>query len=201
MGTASEAYWLSVLGEATGIVGRHGCPHLMIGSLATGSYLGHQWSPAQDIDVFVPRSEAEPLLRAFRDAGYSTYRKDERWLYKAARPNVTIDLIFLASETIELDDEHVRRGRVVDFRDLSIRIPAPEDLVVMKAITDNLERRGHWYDCLRLLKRGWIDWDYFEERALRHGPARMLALLLYARTEGADVPESTIKALAAEALP
>ena len=201
MGDATEPYWLSVFAEAIDIVEGRRCPHLVIGSLATGWYLGKEWSPSQDIDLFVQRLHADPLLGAFRDAGYSIYRKDERWLYKAARPNVTIDLIFLASEAIELDDEHLRRSRAADFKDVRMRIPAPEDLLVMKAITDNLDRKGHWYECLELLQQGGIDWGYLEERARTHAPARMLAFLLYAQTEGAKVPEERVKALAAEAIP
>lgn len=200
MGAATQVYWLSVLAEAIDMVERRKCPHLVIGSLATGSYMENEWSPLQDIDLFVPGTEAEPLLAAFRDAGYSTYRKDERWLYKAARPNVTIDFIFRASETIELDDQHLRHARDADFKGVSIRVPGPEDLLVMKAVTDKLEQQGHWYDCLRLLRRGGIDWTYLEQRALIQ-PARMLALLLYAQTNGVDVPVGTVKALAAEALP
>lgn len=198
MGAATEAYWVSVLGEALGVLRARGCPHLVIGSIATAVYLGNEWSPTQDIDLFVPKGEAEGLLEAFRDKGYAVYRKEPDWLFKVARPNVTIDLIFVAADTIELDDELLSRAVTADFKGVPIRIPSREDLLTMKAITDTLERQGHWYECLQLLQDGPMDWAYLEWRALASNPERMLAFLLYARTAGVDVPGHTVKALAAE---
>jgi predicted nucleotidyltransferase len=189
---------VSVLAEALGILEARGCPHLVIGSIATAVYLGKEWSPTQDIDLFVPKGEAEGLLEAFRDGGYAVYRKEPDWLYKVARPNVTIDLIFLASESIGLDDEMLSRAVTADFKGVPIRIPAREDLLAMKAITDTLERQGHWYDCLQLLQDGPVDWAYLGRRAVANNPERLLAFLLYARTAGAAVSGQTVKMLAAE---
>jgi hypothetical protein len=62
MGGATEEYWVWVLAETIRLLERGGCPHLVIGSLATGSYLVHDWSPAHDMDFFIPRSRAASLL-------------------------------------------------------------------------------------------------------------------------------------------
>jgi predicted nucleotidyltransferase len=199
MGAATEAYWASVLAEALGILRTRACPHLVIGSIATAVYLGMEWRPSQDIDLFIPKGEADGLLEAFRDQGYAVYRKEPDWLYKVARPNVTIDLIFVAADTVELDDDLLARAVAADFEGVPVLIPSREDLLIMKAITDTLERKGHWYECLELLQReGPMDWAYLERRALASNPERLLAFLLYARGAGVDVPGQTVKALAAE---
>lgn len=200
MGAATEDYWLSVLSDGLDLLGTRGSPHLVIGNLATGHYLGQEWSPLQDIDFLLQPGEAELVLEAFREAGFSVYRKDERWLYKVAKPNVTIDIIFLASDAMELDGKLLARARSAALRGVPFPVPSPEDLFVMKVLTDNLERQGHWYDCLRLIGRSDIDWEYLQERALATSPARVLAALLYARTEGVAVDRATVDVIAGRAL-
>jgi hypothetical protein len=201
MGIATEEYWVSVLDEGVRLLRRSGCPYLVIGSLATGFYIGNDWNPSHDIDFFIPRARAESMLAEFEGAGFSSYRKDERWLFKVARPNVTIDLIFLASYSIELDEELMHRSAAANFKGVELRIAAPEDLIVMKAIADSPDFRGNWYESLGLVERGGIDWDYLEHRSLTNGPERLLAFLLYARTAGVEIPERTVKVLAGEVLP
>ncbi|MGH2722119.1 MAG: nucleotidyltransferase [Actinomycetota bacterium] len=200
MGAATEEYWLSVLSEGLDLLEARGSPYLVIGSLATGHYLGQEWRPQQDIDFLLQPGEAELLLEPFREAGFSVYRKDEQWLYKVAKPNVTIDLIFLASEAMELDGKLLARARSAELEGVHFPVPSPEDLFVMKVLTDNLERKGHWYDCLRLIGRSDIDWEYLQERALATSPERVLAALLYARTDGVAVDRSTVDVLAGRAL-
>lgn len=201
MGDATPEYWVSVLDEGVALLDRLRAPYVVIGSLATGAYLERPWRTTEDIDFFVRGDDAEGILDAFRGEGFAVYRKDARWLFKAARPNVTIDLIFLASEVIELDDDIMGRSWVADFRGVPLRVPGREDLLTMKAITDALDRRGHWYDCLELVAQGDVDWDLVADRALAHGSERMLAFLLYARTAGASVPDRVVKTLASEVLP
>jgi predicted nucleotidyltransferase len=201
MGEATKEYFLAVLAEAVRLMDDNDFPHLVIGSLATGTLLDKEWVPGDDIDFFVRGQDTEAELETFEKIGYSVYRKDERWLYKVARPNVTIDLIFRASESIELEDEMLERSSLVRYDGVSIRIPAPEDSVVMKAITDSDERREHWYDCVQILERHPIDWDYLCRRALASSPGRILALLLYAQTGDAEIPGEAIHRLAEESLP
>jgi hypothetical protein len=200
MGAATEDYWLAVLSEGLNLLETRGSPYLVIGSLATGHYLDLEWNPTQDIDFFISAEEAELLLEPFREAGFSVYRKDERWLYKVAKPNVTIDLIFLASEAVALDGKLLARARPAELKGVHFPVPSPEDLWVMKILTDNLERRGHWYDCLQLIGRSDIDWEYLQERGLATSPERVLAALLYARSEGVAIDGATVDVIAGKAL-
>jgi hypothetical protein len=110
-------------------------------------------------------------------------------------PDVTIDLIFRAGERIELDDEHLSRARTVDLGRVPMPVPAPEDLVVMKAVFDGQARQGRWYGAIELLGRCPIDWDYLVHRGEMFAPARVLSLVLYASEDGVEIPLSVIERL------
>lgn len=127
--------------------------------------------------------------------GGATLRRDERWIFKAARPDVTVDLIFRAGERIGLDEDHLRRSIPSDIDVVSLRIPCPEDLAVMKAVFDAEDRAGAWYDAIAILRRFPIDWEYVARRGAEHMPRRVLGLLLYAADAGIDVPQEAVAAL------
>lgn len=199
MGGATREFYLKVVREALGVLEGAAADHLVIGSMAVRALLGKPLSEAEDVDVLIRVEDAERLLDAFSTEGYTTYRRDERWIYKAARPNVTVDLIFRAGESIRLDDDHLARSTTAEIDGISLPVPAPEDLVVMKAVFDAEDRQGAWYDALSILRRFPVDWDYLAERALAHGPRRLLGLLLYASDAGIDVPDRAVSILVPEA--
>jgi hypothetical protein len=91
VGGATRAFYLEVLGEGLGIIGDSGANHLVIGGIAEHIHFGRPLNPSEDIDVLVRSDDAERLLERFEKHGYTTYRRDESWIYKAARPDVTID--------------------------------------------------------------------------------------------------------------
>jgi hypothetical protein len=198
VGGATRAFYLEVLGEALDIIGDAGADHLVMGGVAERIHFGRPLSPTEDVDVLVRPGDAEPLLDRFADRGYTTHRRDDSWIFKAARPDVTIDLIFRAGETIELDDQHLARSRAAERDGTSLRIPAPEDLTVMKAVFDSPDRDGNWYTAVEILRRLPIDWDYLGERGTRHAPRRVLSLLLYVADLGVDVPAELVRRLVDE---
>jgi Uncharacterised nucleotidyltransferase len=191
---------MGVLREALRILDAAEAPHIVIGGVATRAVLGMPLSVAEDIDLLIRAEDAERLLGAFERAGYATHRHDERWIYKAARPDVTADLIFRAGERIELDEQHLARSRTTILEEIPLRVPAAEDLVVMKAVFDAEDRQGKWYGALTILRRSEIDWDYLVERGSLHAPTRLLSLLLYALDAGIVVPPPTLEHLASVAL-
>ena len=197
MGGATREFYRGVLTEALGILDASGAHHLVIGGLATRALLSERLDEAEDVDVLIRSVNAEPLLGRFSRDGYATYRRDGRWIYKVARPDVTIDLIFRAGERIELDDEHLARSSIVDLDDISLPVPAAEDLAVMKAVFDGEDRQGRWYGAIRLLKHFPIDWDYLAARGEMYAPRRVLSLLLYAADEGIPAPDRTFARLTA----
>jgi predicted nucleotidyltransferase len=200
MGEATREQFVKTFRRTLQVLDDVGAESLLIGGLATEMYLEQDWDRAEDIDLLIRERAADALLTAFADAGFAVERYDQRWLFKVARPNVTVDLMFRAGEHIPLDDEHLSRAVDATFEGVPVRIPSVADLIVMKAIFDSVERPKNWHKCVHLIAHGSLDWDYFVERAHKHAPARMLSLLLYARTDGIDVPAAALSRLAAPAL-
>ena len=76
---------------------------------------------------------------------------DAHWLYKGFKHDVLVDVIFRSAGDIFLDDEMLARSSLVDHGGQSIRIIAPEDLVVIKAVVSAEHVPQHWYDALGVL--------------------------------------------------
>ena len=88
-----------------------------------------------------------------------------------------------------------RRGvRTVTLVGVDLPAIAPEDLVVMKALSHDEESPRHWHDALGVLATVDLEWDYLLERA-RLGPNRVLALLHYALSVDVPVPASAVNHL------
>jgi hypothetical protein len=185
-----------VLAEATALVERHGYPYVMIGGQATAALL-RPTEPLMlgDIDMLLRSSDADAALRLFADAGFSIEKRDPSWLYKAAQPDVTVDLIFRASGDVELDEEMIRRASRRQLKGLELWVPPPEDLLVMKACANSEEAHEHWFDALRLLSRFDIDWEYLLVRGRAHWPQRVASLMLYAMSAGIAVPDKVVEEL------
>jgi hypothetical protein len=86
-------------------------------------------------------------------------------------------------------------ARVVDVRGCAARIIAPEDLLIIKALTAAEHMPHHWHDALGVITGSDLDWDYLEWRARRHGARRVLSLLLYAQSNDLGVPVKPVRAL------
>ena len=134
------------------------------------------------------------MLAAFRAAGFHTEETDPVWIYKAFKRGVMVDIIFMITGGIYLDqvmEDHAIAG---DYQGLPIRIPSAEDQVVIKSIVHREETSRHWFDALSILGRTELDWEYLLQRA-RLGARRMLALLIYAQSSDILVPTWVIRRL------
>jgi Nucleotidyl transferase of unknown function (DUF2204)/BON domain len=191
-----EETFLRVLGDAIRVAAGTGLPHAFMGGIASTALGRPRWT--HDIDLCVRPADARPMLRAFADAGYETEETDQSWLYKATREGVLVDLIFESTGGIVLDDEMLSRVRQASFGDLRLNVLGPEDLLVIKAIVHREHRQRHWFDALALVETGELDWPYLLRRAAP-GPRRVASLLLYAQTDGLQVPDWVIEALLAQA--
>ena len=186
-----EDVLLDVLGEAVEAIEDAGIPYAFIGGLAA-ILLGPP-SSTNDIDFFVRPEDAERVLEVLEKRAFATKVHDPSWLYKAAKNRVLVDVIFRSSGDIYLDDEMIGRTTVGEFKRQRLRIVSPEDLMVMKALAHGRDT-GYWYDALDLLAHSEMDWSYVLQRA-RHGPRRVLSLLIYAQSEDLPVPNSAIQQL------
>jgi predicted nucleotidyltransferase len=186
-----EAVLLDVLGEAVHAIEEAGIPYAFIGGLA--SILLGPPSSTNDIDFFVRPEDAEQVLDVLADRGFDTKTHDPSWLLKATKKGVLVDIIFRSEGDVFLDEEMIARTTVGEFKRQRLRIVSAEDLMVMKALAFNRETH-YWYDALDLLAHSDMDWSYVLRRA-KHGPRRILSLLVYAQSEDLPVPNGPIQQL------
>jgi hypothetical protein len=184
----------AVLAEAVKALDRVRLPYLLIGGLAS-SLLGRPRC-STDVDLLVRPVDAPAALAALEEEGFRTERTNPHWLYKAFRRDVLVDLLFQASGALYVDDEMLRRSAMRAYRDVPVRVVAPEDLIVMKAIVHDEETPRHWGDALSVVAAGELDWDYLLWRA-RAGPRRLLSFLLYATSVDLHVPREALRRLGA----
>ncbi len=181
-----------VLGETVTAMEESGVKYLFIGGIASGGR-GRPRS-THDIDLFVMQDEAELALRALAKHGFQIEKTDPSWLYKGWKENILVDVIFKSKGEIYLDSEMYRRGGFAEFHGKSLRLVAPEDLLIIKAVAHSELNPGHWHDATALLSHATMDWDYLIGRA-RRAPRRVLSLFLYAQSNDIWVPNWVIHEL------
>jgi predicted nucleotidyltransferase len=147
-----------------------------------------------DIDLLVKPPDAKRALASLGAAGFDTEETNPKWIYKASRDGLTVDLMFAIYGGVYLDDEMIERATTQEIGRVPVRVLAPEDVIVIKAVSHDDASPRHWYDALAILADAEIDWDYLVRRA-SHGARRVLSLLLYAQSIDLIVPEEPIRKL------
>jgi len=185
--------FLRVLDEALDALGKAGIPFLLIGGVGSAVYGRDQGT--RDIDVFVRPETARRVLEVLGARGFDTKEVAERWLSKAIKHGVLVDVIFRSSRDILLGDQMLARARVMPFRGRMVPIAPPEDLIVMKACAMSEDTSRYWYDAVSIIAHTELDWDYLVARAREHGARRLLSLLLFATSLDIVVPSEPIETL------
>lgn len=194
MGEATRTYFIDVLRETVDLLGELEVPYVLVGSLAKTCHFEDAWDPGSDIDLLVKKDDAERCLREFPKHGFATHVREPTWIYKVAKPNVTIDLIFWSAGAVELTDDMIARACRCPFEGVEVRVPSIEDMALLLVLLDSEERPGYWYDAMRYL-RAVEDWDYLGRRARELRPVKVLSALLYARETGLHIPDGAVEAL------
>lgn len=180
-----EDDFVAVLRDAVNALDEHRVAYVLIGGVGSAALGRPRWT--EDIDVFVAPIDADRALEALAGAGFDTERTNEHWIFKAAKHGIVVDIIFKTVGETYLDDEMVRRSRKATFLGLDVRVAAPEDQIVIKAIAHDEPSARHWNDALALIASCEIDWAYLLDRAMR-GARRVLSLLIYAQSSDLVVP-------------
>lgn len=188
-----EGRFLTVLEEAIAALEAKDIPYLLMGGLSSAT-LGRPRG-TNDIDLFVRPEAARLTLDALETAGFVTEETDPLWLYKGFKDQILVDVIFRSTGDIYLDEEMLAHARVVDVGGCAPRVIAPEDLLIIKALTANEHMPHHWHDALGVITGSDVDWNYLVSRARRHGARRVLSLLLYAQSNDLGVPVKPVRAL------
>ena len=187
-----ESVFLATLREATEAIERADIPYALIGGIASSVH--GRTRMTRDIDLFVKAEDARRALDALAAAGFAVEETNPHWIYKATRRDIVVDIIFVLQGDISLDDEMAARATAREFQGVELRVLAPEDLIVSKAITHDEQSARHWHDALGVLAHCDLDWEYLLRRA-RLGPRRVLSLLIYAQSSDLLVPDEPIRAL------
>jgi len=187
-----EGSLLAALDLTLKVIDSDGVDAVFMGGLASAVHGRPRWT--HDLDVFTRPQHARVLLDRFADAGCETREEDPFWLFKAFKDDVLIDVIFRSVGDIYLDDEMIRRVVQGPFMGREVPVISAEDLLVIKALAHAEHSPRHWHDALAIIARRDIDWHYLLLRA-RHGPRRVLSLLLYAQSVDLAVPDEAISAL------
>lgn len=187
-----EHAFARALAEVTQVLEGKGFDYVVIGGIPAIAY-GRPHS-TEDIDLLVRPNEADAVLDALAEAGFATKQEDPRWIYKAWLEGVLIDVIFRVKREVYLDDEMVERSRLRPYGEVQVRMCAPEDGIVIEALSHDDGRPLHWYNALAMLADQELDWEYLLRRA-RLGPRRILSLLVYAQSNDLPVPNDVIAEL------
>lgn len=189
---ADEATLESVLTEVTEIFDRAKLEHVIFGGVAS-SALGRPRT-TRDLDVLMRPDAAETALGLLHEHGFSTDRLDDKWIFKAQKDSVVVDLIFATRYGIHLDRDMLAHARQASFRGVPFHCIGREDLLLIKAVACDEASPRHWFDALGLIIGGKMNWSYLAERSNR-APRRVLSLLLYAQSIDYFVPRAVTRHL------
>ena len=181
-----------VLVRAVAAIEGAAIPYALMGGVASAA-VGRA-RHTHDIDLFVRPEDASATLAALESSGFRTERTDPAWLFKAFWEEVMVDVIFTSKGGIRFDAEMQARARHIDVRGRSVALLPPEDMVVIKALATAEHVPRHWHDAVAILAAAGIDWSYLTRRARPH-LHRTLSLLLYAVSDGVQVPLQPLRAL------
>lgn len=169
-----------------------GVPYALMGGLASAA-IGRS-RHTHDIDLFVTEADADAALAALERAGFRTERTDPEWLYKAFWGDTLVDVIFVSKGNVRFDEEMREHRRPVEVAGRRIQALSPEDMLVIKAVTNAEHVPRHWHDGLGIVSAAELDWAYLLRRARPHA-SRVASLLLYALSEGEELPVHHVREL------
>lgn len=99
--------------------------------------------PMKDLDVFVKAGDFPRILNTLKDNGYKTSIPDERWLAKASKDGLTIDLIFSSyNYQNHVDDSWFENSKDAKLFGQTVKLVGAEEIIWCKAFVQDRT----WYD-------------------------------------------------------
>lgn len=134
------------------------------GGLAFSAY-AHRWRSTKDIDFYILHQHVEEMIDIVRGAGFQDYYEqlpyDRRWIYRAQRDGIIVDLIWsMANYLTETDPGWLSGGTELQIRGTTVKLLPIEELIWAKLYV--LQRdRCDWPDLLNLIysQAAQIDWN------------------------------------------
>ena len=146
-----------------------GIPYVVSGAFAMYAYTG-LWRNTKDLDVFVERESVGKVLLALEKEGFDVELTDAKWLGKAKKGEVLIDIIFAAGNMVAaVDREWMDRARPAHVLGVPTQLASPEDLISFKAFICE-RHRFDGADIAHMIQglEGRLDWDHLIERMGEH---------------------------------
>ncbi|MEX2459146.1 MAG: nucleotidyltransferase [Actinomycetota bacterium] len=168
-------------------------PYAVFGSIASAHW--GRPAPSGDIDLFVRAHDARSVHEAFEREGWETREENPKWLLKATKDGVLVDLIFKVRGDIYFDDEMREHAVGASYLGVDLTMLSPEDTLLVEALSNEYETPDHWFNALAILAtQEDLDWDYLMRRA-RMGARRILSLLIYAQSTDVTLPTRHVRDL------
>ncbi|OWW18628.1 nucleotidyltransferase [Noviherbaspirillum denitrificans] len=161
-----EAFYREVLD----LLNESGVPFLVGGAYAFNRYTGIT-RHTRDLDIFIRRTDFEPISEALRREGHEAVLTFPHWLGKIHLDDVYIDLIFSSGNGVaEVDDIWFEHAVDANVHGVNVKICPAEEMIWSKAFIMERERfdgadiihlihaRGERLDWQRLLHRFGPHW-------------------------------------------
>ncbi len=155
-------------------------PFLIGGGFALKLYTGIK-RDTKDLDLFCKAGDCPSMLRLLAANGYETELVDARWLAKAKKGDLFMDLIFSnPSNHIPVDDTWYERATEGDLFGHKVKFISPEDLIRCKIYVQNRERYDGSDINHTLLRYGdKLDWKLIWTSLEQHWQLLMAQLLSF----------------------
>jgi hypothetical protein len=161
-----------------------GVEFMLGGGFAFAAYTG-RWRDTKDIDLYVKPQDRARAIAALNRAGFKDYYKrrpyDRKWIYRAIRSDVIVDVIWaMANQRAQVDDLWLTRARPLAIRDQNLRVIPVEELIWCKLYIVQRDRCD-WTDIFNLLyaRGAEIDWSHLARRLDQDEPLLRSLLTLY----------------------
>lgn len=125
-----------------------------------------------DLDIFCKAGDYPKILDILAKSGFTTTVQDEKWLAKASIGDTQVDILFSASNGIQVvDDSWFENSQVSELFNEEVRILGPEELLWCKLYVQSTDRfdgpdtyhlilkTGNTIDWKRILLRMEADWE------------------------------------------
>jgi hypothetical protein len=151
-------------------------PFLVAGTFAVNCYTGINRA-TKDLDIFCKAGDFPRILLHFKERGFETAIKDERWLAKVGRGDCFFDVIFSSAGTvISVTDHWFQESHPVELYGVSVPLTPPTEMIWSKAMLQNRHRYdGADIAHLILRQHERIDW----KRLLTHMEQYWEVLLMH----------------------
>ena len=139
-------------------------PFALGGAFAMAAYTGY-WRNTKDLDIYVLPQNREKLIAVATDLGLRDYYEklpyDRWWIYRAARNDSLVDIIWAMANHRQQIDELWLSGPEVEIRGRRMKV-LPAEAMLWDKLYIMQRDRCDWPDVLNLLH--WagldLDWEY-----------------------------------------